>query len=71
MARSRRTLVGRLSGDVGGTPETLLVYKDGRDYRLVSNSRDYLCHPSVRDVTKLRGEALLVFHMASAEFEPI
>lgn len=71
MARSKRTLIGRLSGDVGGSVETLFVYKQGRDYCLVSNTRDYLCHPSVRDVGRLKGEALLVFHMADAQFEPI
>jgi hypothetical protein len=71
MARTNRRLIGHLSGRVGETPTTLSVYKDGRFYRLTSSTKDYLCHPSVDGISKLSGEAFMVFHLDDAEYTPI
>lgn len=71
MARAKRTLIGYLSGVVDGSPETLSVYKEGRSYRLASLTKDHLCHPSVSEVGRLRGEALLVFHLKDGQFSRI
>lgn len=71
MARTKRKLIGHLSGVVGTSPTTLSVYREGRFFRLASLTEDYLCHPSVSGVPKLKAEALMVFYLKDAEYTPL
>jgi len=71
LARTKRQLIGHLRGLIGTSPTTLSVYKEGRFFRLTSLTKDYLCHPSVSGVPRLKAEALMVFHLEQAEYTPL
>lgn len=71
MARTREQHLGYLRGIAKDGQETAIsVSKIGRDYRISSDFRNHLCHPSVRDIDGVKREAAIVFGMRVEKFEP-
>jgi hypothetical protein len=72
MARSKEKRIGYLRGTMpDGSEAVISVSNVGRDYRIGCGFKDHLCHPSVRDIDGVKREALLVFDLRNAVYEPI
>ena len=72
MVRAKEQRLGYLRGETGdGVAAVVSVLKRGRDYRIGFGDRDHFCHPSVRSIETVKREALLVFHVRDAVFEPL
>lgn len=72
MARAKEKQIGYLRGiDLDGEEATVSVSKVGREYRIGHGFKNHLCHPSVRDIAGVRREALLVFGIRNADYQPI
>jgi hypothetical protein len=72
MARAKARRLGYLRGETAdGAPVVVSISKAGRDYRIGCGDRDHLCHPSVRSIEAVKREALLVFHVRNASYEPL
>jgi hypothetical protein len=71
VARPKEILLGHVVGvDPEGASKRVSVYKIGREFRLSDGLRDHLCHPSVRDISKVPAEASLVFRVRQGKFHP-
>lgn len=72
LARSKEKRIGYLQGKAAdGSDAVVSVSKVGRDYRIGCGFKDHLCHPSVRDIDGVKREALLVFHVRDAVYQPL
>lgn len=72
MARGSRRLLGHLRGtDHAGAAALVTVSKAGREYWISHDGHSHLCHPSVRDIEGVKREAVLVFSVTKAAFEPL
>lgn len=72
MARSKEKRIGYLRGKLSdGSEAVISVSKVGRDYRIGCGLKDHLCHPSVHDIQSVKREALLVFNVHDAVYDPI
>ncbi|MEQ6335630.1 hypothetical protein [Sphingobium sp. MK2] len=68
MARAKRQLIGKWNNDDG---DTVWVYKAGRSFWISYGDGDHLCHPSIRNVSDTKREALIVFNINAPNFVSI
>ena len=63
--KSRQFLFTAESEQEDGSIKSFRVYKSGRDFYISPSGefgREHLCHPSVRDQSKIKTEIMLVYH---------
>lgn len=71
MARPKEVRLGYLRGELAdGNVAIVTVSKIGRDYRISYGNGRHLCHPSVRGIEDVKREAMLVYDVRNAVFDP-